>query len=61
MEYEVDFMSVKEMARLSDWLEANGHKPEEIIDCIHYIANSNETGAKRNQAPNTPPKAKEPD
>lgn len=33
-----EFMTAKEMARLSDWLESKGHTPREIIDCIHYIA-----------------------
>ncbi len=34
-------MSVKQIARMTEWLEAKGHSPQEIIDCIRYIANQN--------------------
>ena len=47
MENEVDIMTVKEIARLSDWLTAKGHTPEEIIDCIHYIAHTEQQPDKK--------------
>lgn len=47
MEKEVDIMTTNEMSRLSDWLKANGHSPEEIIDCIHYIAGSEHQPSKK--------------
>lgn len=40
-------MTVKEIARLSDWLTAKGHTPEEIIDCIHYIARTEQQPDKK--------------
>lgn len=40
-------MTVKEIARLSDWLTAKGHTPEEIIDCIHYIAHTEQQPDKK--------------
>ena len=35
---EVSKMSVKEVARLIEWLEENGHAPEKINECIKYIS-----------------------
>ena len=40
-------MTVKEIARMSDWLKANGHSSQEIIDCIHYIAEANPEEQKK--------------
>ena len=61
MENEVDIMTVKEIARLSDWLTAKGHTPEEIIDCIHYIARTEQQPDKRNQVLPPLPMTEEPD
>ncbi len=33
-----DEMTTKEVDRLADWLKANGHTDEEILQCIKYIA-----------------------
>ncbi len=35
---EASKMSVKEVARLIEWLEENGHAPEKINECIKYIS-----------------------
>lgn len=51
MENEVDLMTTNEMARLSDWLKSKGHTAEEIIDCIHYIADTKTNLGVKNQAP----------
>ena len=32
-------MSVKQIARMTEWLGAKGHTPQEMIECIRYIAN----------------------
>jgi len=40
-------MSVKQIARMTEWLEAKGHSPQEIIDCIRYIANHNPKEQKK--------------
>lgn len=37
-----DEMTVKEIDRLSDWLKANGHSAEEILQCVKYIAGNQE-------------------
>lgn len=31
-------MSAKEMARLAEWLEKNGHTSEEVVECLKFIA-----------------------
>lgn len=31
-------MTLKQISRLCDWLKAEGHTPEEIINCIKYMA-----------------------
>ena len=36
-------MTVKEVARLIDWLRAHGCSAEDAIDCIKYIAVTQET------------------
>ncbi len=61
MEKEVDIMTTNEMSRLSDWLEANGHNPEEIIDCIHYIAGSEHKPNKNKSGSPPLPTNEEPD
>lgn len=35
---EGDSITVKEIARLADWLKSKGHTAEEIVECIQYIA-----------------------
>lgn len=35
---EADSMSAKEMDRLSDWLKSHGHTPDDVLDCLKYIA-----------------------
>jgi DNA-binding transcriptional regulator YhcF (GntR family) len=35
-----DEMTVKEIARLIDWLKSQGFTAEQINECIKYIANS---------------------
>ena len=34
----MDYMTVKEIDRLSEWLKANGHTAEEVLLCVKYIA-----------------------
>lgn len=31
-------MTATEADRLADWLKANGHSAEEVLQCIKYIA-----------------------
>lgn len=54
-------MSVKQIERLTEWLEAKGHTPQEMIECIRYIANPKLSvkGEKKKSGPDVPPK--EPD
>lgn len=35
-----DSLGVVQIARMCHWLQSQGHTPEEILDCIDYIANS---------------------
>jgi hypothetical protein len=35
-------MTATEIARLIDWLIANGHTAEETISCVKYIASGSE-------------------
>ena len=35
-----DEMNTAEVARLIEWLKANGHTPSGILDCIMYIGKS---------------------
>ena len=35
-------MSIKEIARLIDWLKANGHTDAEVTECIKFIAGTEE-------------------
>lgn len=37
-----DEMTTKEIARLIDWLKAQGFTAEQANDCIQYIANNKE-------------------
>ncbi len=32
-----DELTTKEMDRLADWLKAQGHTAEEVLQCIKYI------------------------
>lgn len=41
MEVETQ-MTAKEADRLADWLKANGHSAEEVLQCIKYIAETQE-------------------
>ena len=48
-------MTAKEMARLADWLKANGHSDEDAIECLKYIAGETiprEKGKEKGHAPN---------
>jgi hypothetical protein len=48
---EVDIpMTATEAARLADWLTSKGMTAEEVIECIHYIANEAKVPEKKNQA-----------
>ena len=31
-------MTARELDRLADWLKAHGMSPEQILDCLKYIA-----------------------
>lgn len=31
-------MNAKEVDRLAEWMKANGHTAEEVLECIKYIA-----------------------
>ena len=31
-------MTAKELDRLADWLKAHGMTPEQVLDCLKYIA-----------------------
>ncbi len=44
-----DEMTTKEVDRLADWLRANGHTDEEILQCIKYIAGTQ--GPKQSSEP----------
>lgn len=33
-----DEMTARELDRLADWLTANGMTPEQVLDCLKYIA-----------------------
>lgn len=44
-----DEMTTREVDRLADWLKANGHTAEEILQCIKYI-----TGTQGPQQSNEP-------
>ena len=30
-------MTARELARLADWLRAQGFSAEQVLDCLHYI------------------------
>ena len=45
-EREVKAMTAKEVVRLAEWMEANGHTPEEVLECIKAIANEKEKDAE---------------
>ena len=30
-------MTARELARLADWLKAQGFSAEQVLDCLHYI------------------------
>lgn len=34
---EMEDMTVKQIARLIEWLKANGFTDQQIIDCIEYL------------------------
>ena len=40
----MDEMNTKELARLSEWLLANGHTSEEVLECLQYIAGTTPAG-----------------
>ncbi len=41
MEEEVGMsMTAKEVARMFDWFQANGHTTEEAAECLKYIVNA---------------------
>ena len=40
-------LKTKEIARLSDWLQANGLTTEQVLDCIHYIADEPKKAVKK--------------
>ena len=42
-----DEMTTKEVDRLADWLKANGHSDEEILQCIKYIAGTQQPQQKQ--------------
>ena len=35
-------MTAKEADRLADWLKANGHSAEEVLECMKLIAGTKE-------------------
>ena len=40
-------MTAKEADRLADWLKANGHSAEEVLQCIKYIAGTQEPSKEK--------------
>lgn len=39
-EVNMDEMTTRELDRLADWLKANGHSAEEVLECLKYITGS---------------------
>jgi hypothetical protein len=48
-----EMMNIKEIARLTEWLKANGHTDTEIIECIQYINKSQPPQKEKPTAPQT--------
>lgn len=46
-------MNIREIARLIEWLEANGHTHAEAIECIQYINKSQPPNKEKPTAPPT--------
>ena len=46
-------MNIKEIARLTEWLKANGHTDTEIIECIQYI-NKSQPPPQKKEKPTAP-------
>ena len=46
-----DGLSVIQISRLSHWLQSQGMTPEQILDCIDYIAKADATQPKMSGAP----------
>lgn len=36
-EVNMEEMTTRELARLADWLRAQGFSAEQVLDCLHYI------------------------